>query len=174
LPFAPATSAAFYLAVGFGSSVQMAFESGIAELRARGIPEDRTPQLVVRPGIDPTRVILLGPTGAPEALDAGAIERPRDAGEGRVADVLPSRDRSVDSGFPLSGARDDSEGTLAGVATPRKQKASRAHAGSSARALYMLRIVAKKSSLEKDSERTRPRPPPEQGPSRIAQRVWTP
>ena len=54
-------SAAFYLAVGFGASVAMAFESAVAELRAQDIPEDSTPQLVVRPGTDAKRVILLGP-----------------------------------------------------------------------------------------------------------------
>jgi hypothetical protein len=62
-------SAAFYLAVGFGAPVATAFESAVAELRARGIPEDRTPQLVVRPGADAARVILLGPAAAAREPD---------------------------------------------------------------------------------------------------------
>ncbi len=65
-------SAAFYLAIGFGSSVHKAFESGVAELRARGIPEDRTPQLVVRSGTDATQVFLLRAPAPPEI----APERP--------------------------------------------------------------------------------------------------
>jgi class 3 adenylate cyclase/tetratricopeptide (TPR) repeat protein len=68
-------SAAFYLAIGFGSSVQKAFESAIAQLRARGIPEDRTPQLVLRAGTDASQVVLIGSSSPPEVglpLAAGA------------------------------------------------------------------------------------------------------
>jgi class 3 adenylate cyclase/tetratricopeptide (TPR) repeat protein len=92
-------SAAFYLAVGFGASVAMAFESAVAELRARGIPEDRTPQLVVRPGTDAKRVILLGsspvaPEGdeLPGALAEGPLPGPARiaaaTGEHRVCTVM--------------------------------------------------------------------------------------
>jgi formylglycine-generating enzyme required for sulfatase activity len=62
-------AAAFYLAIGFGSSVQKAFESAVAELRAKGIPEDRTPQLVLRPGVDAAQVLLLTSASPPDASD---------------------------------------------------------------------------------------------------------
>jgi hypothetical protein len=70
-------SAAFYLAVGFGASVATAFESAVAELRARGIPEAHTPLLVVQPGTDAARVILLGgaTAEAPEAQDGSPSDQ---------------------------------------------------------------------------------------------------
>ncbi len=59
-------ASAFYLAIGFGSSVQKAIESAVAELRAKGIPEDRTPQLVLRAGTDASRVLLISSSSPPE------------------------------------------------------------------------------------------------------------
>lgn len=61
-------ASAFYLAIGFGSSVQKAFESAVVQLRARGIPEDRTPQLVLRPGTDASQVLLMNSPSPPEVV----------------------------------------------------------------------------------------------------------
>jgi len=51
-------AAAFYQAIGFGRSVKVAFESGKAALLLDGIPEENTPVLVFRAGVDPDKVFL--------------------------------------------------------------------------------------------------------------------
>ena len=57
-------AASFYGALAFGRSVQRAFDQGVARLRAEGIAEADTPELLVRAGIDASRVMLVG--AAPE------------------------------------------------------------------------------------------------------------
>ncbi len=54
-------AASFYRAIGFGRSVLEAFEQGKTAMLLEGIPEENTPQLLTRAGIDPARVILLNP-----------------------------------------------------------------------------------------------------------------
>jgi hypothetical protein len=51
-------AAAFYQALGFGRSVKIAFDSGIAALMLHGIPEEQTPILLVRKGVDPTKLYM--------------------------------------------------------------------------------------------------------------------
>src|SRR4051812_43215152 len=46
-------AASFYRALGFGRSVKEAFELGNAALLLEGIPEDLTPELLTRPGVEP-------------------------------------------------------------------------------------------------------------------------
>jgi hypothetical protein len=41
--------------------VQLAFDQGVAALKLEGIPEDSTPRLFVREGIDPGEAILVRP-----------------------------------------------------------------------------------------------------------------
>ncbi len=57
-------AAAFYQAIGFGRSVKVAFESGKAALLLDSIPEENTPVLLVRTGVDPDRVFLVQPNSA--------------------------------------------------------------------------------------------------------------
>lgn len=52
-------AASFYRAIGFGRSVQEAYEQGKAALLLEGIPEDTTPEMLLRPGADPSRLFLL-------------------------------------------------------------------------------------------------------------------
>lgn len=52
-------AAAFYRAIGFGLSVQAAFEQGKTAILLEGISEDQTPQLVAGKGVDPAQVILI-------------------------------------------------------------------------------------------------------------------
>ena len=52
-------AAAFYQAIGFGRSIKVAFESGKAALLLDGIPEENTPVLLVRVGVDPDKVFLI-------------------------------------------------------------------------------------------------------------------
>jgi hypothetical protein len=54
-------SAQFYSAIGFGRSVQDAFNQAKVALMLEGIPEETTPILLPRVGIDPNDVILVRP-----------------------------------------------------------------------------------------------------------------
>jgi hypothetical protein len=51
----------FYSAVGFGASVERAFEQGRKRLMLEGIPEEKTPELFAREGVDPDEVVLVRP-----------------------------------------------------------------------------------------------------------------
>jgi len=59
-------AAAFYQAIGFGRDVQTAFRMGINPLRLEGIPEENTPELLVREGVSASLVFLLNPQSQPE------------------------------------------------------------------------------------------------------------
>jgi len=54
-------AASFYRAIGFGRAVRDAFEQGKVALMLEGIPEENTPELLCRPGIDPAMVFLIRP-----------------------------------------------------------------------------------------------------------------
>jgi hypothetical protein len=54
-------AAAFYRKLGFGASVREAFEEARVALMLEGIPEDKTPELLVKGGVDPAEVFLAGP-----------------------------------------------------------------------------------------------------------------
>ena len=54
-------SAQFYSAIGFGRSVQEAFEQARSLLLLEGIPEEDTPELFSRESIDPNDLILVRP-----------------------------------------------------------------------------------------------------------------
>lgn len=54
-------AASLYRAIGFGRSVQEAFEQGRVALMLEGIPEENTPELLTRSGVDPARVSLIEP-----------------------------------------------------------------------------------------------------------------
>ena len=53
-------AAAFYRAIGFGRDVQTAYKLGKNELKLKGIPEERTPELFWRrESVDPATVVLV-------------------------------------------------------------------------------------------------------------------
>lgn len=52
-------AAAFYRAIGFGRSVQEAFDQAKTALLLEGIPEENTPELLFRSGIDPSKIRLI-------------------------------------------------------------------------------------------------------------------
>jgi hypothetical protein len=54
-------AASFYRAIGFGHSIQQAVEQGRTALLLEGIPEENTPELLTRVGIDPSEVFLITP-----------------------------------------------------------------------------------------------------------------
>lgn len=49
----------FYRALGFGRSVKEAFELGRNALLLEGVADDKTPQLLIRDGVDPAKVNFL-------------------------------------------------------------------------------------------------------------------
>jgi CHAT domain-containing protein len=54
-------AASFYRAIGFGRSIQEAFDQAKAALLLAGIPEDDIPVLLTRPGADAATAILVNP-----------------------------------------------------------------------------------------------------------------
>ena len=52
-------AAKFYSAVGFGRSLQAAFNQGIAALKLEGIAEDATPELFSRDDVEPSQIVLV-------------------------------------------------------------------------------------------------------------------
>lgn len=52
-------AASFYRALGFGRSVKEAFEQGKVALLLEGIPEEKTPELLVKTGVDPSQIFLI-------------------------------------------------------------------------------------------------------------------
>jgi hypothetical protein len=50
---------AFYSALGYGRSVQEAFDQGKTVLKLKGIPEENTPQIFCRAGVDPNLLQIL-------------------------------------------------------------------------------------------------------------------
>jgi hypothetical protein len=58
-------ASSFYRAIGFGRSVQAAFDQGIASLLLEGIAEEAIPELLVKDGIDPRQIVLIGPPTNP-------------------------------------------------------------------------------------------------------------
>lgn len=53
----------FYSAIGYGRSVQEAFDLGCNALLLTGIPEETTPQLKTHPGISASEIVLTGING---------------------------------------------------------------------------------------------------------------
>jgi hypothetical protein len=54
-------AASFYGALAFGRSVKNAFDQGLARLKAEGVWETETPDLMVRVGVDASTLVLVGP-----------------------------------------------------------------------------------------------------------------
>jgi tetratricopeptide (TPR) repeat protein len=69
-----AFAASFYRAVGFGCSIQAAFDQGITALLLDGIPEDRTPELLVKGGIDPSKLCFIQPFESSGQIAAQAVD----------------------------------------------------------------------------------------------------
>jgi hypothetical protein len=70
----------FYRAIGFGCSIQESFDLGKAALLLEGIPGTTTPELLVRKGMDASRLVLIAPPTAP-AVPCAAALGPKPPGE---------------------------------------------------------------------------------------------
>jgi CHAT domain-containing protein len=57
-----AFASSFYRAIGFGRSIQEAFEQGITSLSLEEIPEEDIPDLLVKEGVDANKLVLIAPT----------------------------------------------------------------------------------------------------------------
>ena len=66
-------AASFYGALAFGRSVQKAFDQGVARLSAEGIGESETPELLVRQGVDASRLTLVGEARSEVAVAAAEV-----------------------------------------------------------------------------------------------------
>ncbi len=108
-------AAAFYRALGFGRSVQAAFDQGRVALELAGIPEDRTPRILTRPGVLATDVFPLNrPPAAPQIAVLAA--RADQAWLRRVQMHLKPVARKA--GIVLWDSSSDEAGAFAGDATP--------------------------------------------------------
>jgi hypothetical protein len=69
-------AAAFYQAIGFGRSVGVAFDCGIAAIRLENVPGKRIPKLLVGNGVDPSRVFVIKEdTKSPRPADPSPTPR---------------------------------------------------------------------------------------------------
>ncbi|MCG8420988.1 MAG: CHAT domain-containing protein [Proteobacteria bacterium] len=85
---------AFYMGLGYGRSVQNAFDLGVNEIALQGVPgQDRQgPVLLARPGVDPGAVVLVGQRAFRKAAPASPVDPvpgpSRARLESRLADLL--------------------------------------------------------------------------------------
>jgi hypothetical protein len=52
-------ASSFYRAIGFGRSIQEAFDQGIASLLLEGIPAEEKPELLIKDGVDASKIVLI-------------------------------------------------------------------------------------------------------------------
>lgn len=89
-------AAAFYRALGFGRSIQTAFDLGVSALMMEDIPEDSTPELVSRVGVDPARTILVQPDQQ-SAVTKQRIAELESSSTNDQSKSMPSAYESLDS-----------------------------------------------------------------------------
>jgi len=68
----------FYSAIGYGRSVKEAFEQGKAALMLESITEENIPVLIIKPGIDPSGVMLVQKEQRPQDLIDAYLALARD------------------------------------------------------------------------------------------------
>lgn len=84
-------AASFYRAIGFGRSVQEAFDQGKTALMLEGIAEEKTPELLIRQGTDPTSIFLVE-----HGLPAPAVDEEQRERASLIA-ILDERAKSITS-----------------------------------------------------------------------------
>jgi hypothetical protein len=108
-------AASFYRAVGFGRSVKEAFELGKAALLLEGIPEEQTPELLARPGIDVGELRLIAPPAEGPAAQGPAkpVGVPgRLALVRELSNLAPADLAMLLTGIPGASARVSRQGTV--------------------------------------------------------------
>jgi hypothetical protein len=113
----------FYRAIGFGRSVKEAFELGRAALLLEGIPEDTTPELLARNGVDASGLVLIAPPPV-AAMPGGAEPGVKPAGERAgvadrlvlvrdLSDLAPSDWATLVAAIPGAASHVSRHGTIA-------------------------------------------------------------
>ena len=97
-------ASSFYRALGFGRSVEEAFEQGRVALMLEGIPEENTPELLYRSDVNPARIFL---TGARDGL----VESPVKIVDATEVSDLP--ERRIKFGFPVVDFKFQNQGDTA-------------------------------------------------------------
>lgn len=88
-------AASLYRAIGFGRSIQEAFEQAVAALLLEGVDEDSTPKLLQRDGIDPLQVrLLVGALSDTQVSRKGTAVDACYSGERLETDAWDQPDRS--------------------------------------------------------------------------------
>jgi hypothetical protein len=106
-------AAAFYQGLGYGESIQAAFELGCNQLHLLGLPQKDIPKLIVRPGVEPDKVYLIDKPPGPQPLVADsdtfkpAGPGPREEGSGRPSPQGARNAQSARSQIFISYSRKD-------------------------------------------------------------------
>jgi hypothetical protein len=99
-------SGSFYRALGFGRSVQEAFDQGKVAIMFEGIPEEHVPELLANANADPSKIVLVSDS-TPEEPATPSVVRSVSIGGNMVGGVVITGDgnrfTSPDSG-PSSAA----------------------------------------------------------------------
>ena len=69
-------AASFYRAIGFGRSIKESFDQGITALLLEGFPEENTPELLVKSGVDPSQIRVLSTVGLAKSTLGTTVEQP--------------------------------------------------------------------------------------------------
>jgi hypothetical protein len=86
-------AASFYRALGFGKSVKESFEQGRLSLLLEGIPEENTPQLLCKDGVDPASLFILDSDSISKSRLTVAADYPYDDFSQKFRDIVaPKRD----------------------------------------------------------------------------------
>jgi hypothetical protein len=95
---ATAFASSFYRAIGFGRSIQQAFDQGITSLLLEGISQEEIPELLVKDGVDARKVVLIAPATLEQTLQAIPP----------VAPLSASSQQQVQEPSPISPAEESS------------------------------------------------------------------
>ena len=115
----------FYRALGFGRSVKEAFELGRTALLLEGIPEETTPELLARKGVDASGLVLIAPPPVP-AMPGAAEPGAKPPGD-RAAPGSPRIGEGPERSSPrgLGHARDRDPGSGAATSAGRARSPNR-------------------------------------------------
>jgi hypothetical protein len=93
-------AASFYRAIGFGRSVQEAFDQGRTALLLEGVPEEDIPELLVRRGINPASILLIEHPDISQSV----FEKSQSEAVAETVELLPRiEDAQILRGDPTSG-----------------------------------------------------------------------
>ena len=92
-------AASFYRAIGFGRSIQGAFEQGQSALLLEGLAEDQTPELLVRTGSNPATIVLFRPDLSRSSSSQKIRNTPQPADNPAKSSHPPTQERGLNLFF---------------------------------------------------------------------------